>query len=565
MDPALRAATLRVLQVVMDGQLGRHLASELGSGAAAGGGGNPPAPMLLPLSHVPLVLVALVHATSTDSSRVHFSDRVKHNLRKVKALEHLVALARLRYLDLRALLLRPPEGPRQQAAEADQGAAGASPADAPPGAGKTSQKQQSHAEAAAPSPSAAGKISGRLPKAASPASVPAAGIVDVWDFLCNEDCDEDPQKASDAPRSQSQQGVASAPSSNRRPEGASATAEDLEAEACRQAAAAAAQKVDRLMCELRLCIVALENATFACVENEDEVLRLKVRPEGTVNGGGDDGASSVPFSSLLVSLLHLLTPCLDPASASPVSSSSPSPAARCLHSAVGLLMNLTHQHEQGVAAVVEAGALGVLAELLLQACCGDGGHTGARAASSSAAAADRSSCNKSTILHHLDLVTVCFGLLINITSLHPVNRELLRRVTLPAAALSRGSEERRDDGGSITMVSLLCSIFNAMAFDSEHEPQGGVASARADDHSEVTAEELQSGHQMGEAAIVQVRRNAHTSPCVAKHGLIYSVNRPTRRYCWAFWSSTRARRGTRPAGCSEAEAWTPWRRPSNDA
>ena len=75
----------RVLQLATEGQLGRQLAAELGpsSSTAATRGGRPAGVCRTPSSHLPMVLVAMVQATSTESSRIHFSDRIKHNLRKV--------------------------------------------------------------------------------------------------------------------------------------------------------------------------------------------------------------------------------------------------------------------------------------------------------------------------------------------------------------------------------------------------------------------------------------------------------------------------------------------------
>ena len=87
-DPGLRPALARVLLVVTEGQLGRHLAAELGAAAGPPGGRNSSgANLILPGSHLPLVLLAMVQATSTDSTRIHFADRIKHNLRKVRSTE----------------------------------------------------------------------------------------------------------------------------------------------------------------------------------------------------------------------------------------------------------------------------------------------------------------------------------------------------------------------------------------------------------------------------------------------------------------------------------------------
>ena len=43
------------------------------------------------------------------------------------------------------------------------------------------------------------------------------------------------------------------------------------------ATSSSGQTVDGVLCELRLCLSVLENATFTCNENEDEMLRLQVR------------------------------------------------------------------------------------------------------------------------------------------------------------------------------------------------------------------------------------------------------------------------------------------------
>jgi hypothetical protein len=102
-DPGLRPALCQALQLATEGQLGRILASELGPNGGSGGDSEARgmaaravavptsgAPRI-PRSHLPLALVALVQATSTDSSKIHFADRVKHNLRKVGAHSRLSA------------------------------------------------------------------------------------------------------------------------------------------------------------------------------------------------------------------------------------------------------------------------------------------------------------------------------------------------------------------------------------------------------------------------------------------------------------------------------------------
>ena len=207
------------------------------------------------------------------------------------------------------------------------------------------------------------------------------------------------------------------------------------------------------------------------------------------------------FVPLLLSLLRLLTPSLGqpqapllPPSSSSASPSAahppPSPSSRCLHSCIGVLMNLTHQHAEGVGAAVGAGALSALAELLARACCGDevgGGQSALQP-------------GRPAILRNLDLVTVCFGLLINLTSLYPPNRELLRQTELSG----NGSRSSGD------VVALLCRIFDVISEGVDAPAQGGgsVARSRSDADqglAEVTAEDLHEGHQDGEAAIVQVR------------------------------------------------------------
>ena len=134
---------------------------------------------------------------------------------------------------------------------------------------------------------------------------------------------------------------------------------------------------------------------------------------------------------------------------------------------------------------------------------------------------------RSEILAHLDLVTVCFGLLINLTSLHPDNRDRLRDLKgdlegelkgstiasgMNGAAGFAGAAKRgkQKDGGSFGVVGLLCSIFDVISEEVKSaEPSGADAAASSltsvsGDEGDVTADELHEGHQDGEAAIVQV-------------------------------------------------------------
>jgi hypothetical protein len=258
-------------------------------------------------------------------------------------------------------------------------------------------------------------------------------------------------------------------------------------------------------------------------------------------------------------------------------------------------MNLTHEHEQGVHAVVETGVLELLAELLRSCCCSS--SEGTVAAGSGAPAAKRLSltspetagglqgvqaaeasrllstkpvstaasppslpshrpvnrdCDpaRSVILEHLDLVTMCLGLLINLTSAHQESRALLREVKLQGISSGTSDTGIGDEGGGL--VPLLCHVVNLLASSSlpahhkesgseqkhggapqsdpsrqcqsvehlvglsaimasvEHDPDStSIPDASEDAYShkpivEVTADELSGGHEDGEAAIVQV-------------------------------------------------------------
>ena len=322
-----------------------------------------------------------------------------------------------------------------------------------------------------------------------------------------------------------------------------------------------------LLCELRLCLAVLENSTFTCVENEEELLKLQVglpeaarvfperdgahcilvqshnllgwlpRTQVPVAGGSRPEPSnsslttrstessplgpSRPFLPILVSVIRLLTPLLHPSSHSGLRQAVPpamaSAGSRLAHTCIGVLMNLTHQHKDGVAMAVEAGALPALTELLACCSCSDvaseedgGGGTPGRPLSPSDESFLRPS--RSEILQHLDLVTVCFGLLINLSSLYPSNRERLRQIALEGLARLGGGPQAANPADPCGVITLLCSIFDVIS--SADEDSEGIKKARpssphddflrCDTGLEVTADELSEGHQQGEAAIVQV-------------------------------------------------------------
>ena len=273
---------------------------------------------------------------------------------------------------------------------------------------------------------------------------------------------------------------------------------------------AATAELGRTLGVLQLTLAVLENATFTCVDSEVELLGLQLPREfrGLGGGGGgaepaaaagDAGAGEVSFVELLVGLVPLLRQhvapsvqvqlhdcaeggssivpdpgswILDPGSSVPAAagpgssriqlgtdSSGCAPHAtaawECVHLAVAVLMNVTHQHEDGISRVAEVGGLEAVGALL-RACCLPFTYqplTCQPPSAPAAVAVPRAS--RASILRHLEVASVCLGLLINLTSMSAANRETLRGLdlggeaerTLGEVGVHPGSGARVQGGG----------------------------------------------------------------------------------------------------------------------
>eukprot|EP00955_Chlamydomonas_euryale_P117412 366472-Chlamydomonas_euryale.AAC.7 len=403
-------------------------------------------------------------------AQVHFSERMKHNLRKVKALDHLAVFV-VRLHDRLAALLEPQTQQLASRQRLDEGV--------------SCIATTSHAPVAA-------CLRGAAVSAAGSVAAPA----DVWNLDCDtDDDDNDNSDGTDTAR---------APANDEPPprgDGGSRDSGD-----------AAPAALPQCLMSLRLCLSVLENVTFTCKENEREL--LNARGDGPPAAGGSSAASVRPFVPELVTLLRLLTRHLGV---------SPG-VAGCANCAAGLLMNLTHEHDEGVAAASDAGVLPAASELLWvcvtpapddEAPGSGGGPSGSgcdRSKDGRGGASVASKPTRAAMLRRLDVVTVSLGLLINMTSQAPQHREALRRVVLPARM--RSGDGHGDGGGAAVgcvpggVLSLLCGIFNAL--EEPHTQQRSLAGGRhvvhgsgSPGHLEVTADDLHAGHFEGEAAIVR--------------------------------------------------------------
>jgi len=127
--------------------------------------------------------------------------------------------------------------------------------------------------------------------------------------------------------------------------------------------------------------------------------------------------------------------------------------------ALAVLMNMTHDHLDGVRAMAEAGGFEIVAHLVVE-CCGvdcqphqprqdsqelqllqhqsqqqhhnpqQGQQQGLDREGQSCTAEANVCVRRDAVLHHLEVLSVCLGLLINMTSLSPENRERLRHMRL---------------------------------------------------------------------------------------------------------------------------------------
>ncbi|GIL87281.1 hypothetical protein Vretimale_1767 [Volvox reticuliferus] len=259
----------------------------------------------------------------------------------------------------------------------------------------------------------------------------------------------------------------------------------------------------------------------------------------------DEGA---PFAAVLVDVVRQLTGLIDDSdysdngnntggptgtgigrggvAAPPAVPVPPSAAAVC-QVAAAVLMNLTHEHPDGVKVVAAAGGLQAFGDLVWRCCRPQ--HISTPAAGESQHQAGPPLATRCTshqrlqlqvcldsIVSSIDVLSVALGLLINMTSQSAANQRALREVVLMAAApqlplpvgaaqaqscpalapqlhpvpnpqaapiLQHGRMQQEDQRGKPTadgnmppprMVPLLCAVLNAMS----HKP-GGMGEAAA--------------------------------------------------------------------------------------
>ncbi|GAX75747.1 hypothetical protein CEUSTIGMA_g3190.t1 [Chlamydomonas eustigma] len=597
LDLNLQTALERCYLLVNTGQLGRHIASALGLHEHPTGRPNQQYNSVpsrqqqrLPSTcYLVLLLLGMVQATSTDTSRVHFTERVKHNLRKVKALDQLADLAASRCELLQTEMMIAP-------AYADycitNSAFLCTTTSLEVGA-YTSLNEECDVSHTTPSNNVhnnSTEVEATLPAAphhsmAAADNPPASSC--VWDFPDDEEEEEEENPGVEANHvsgckkvgnmAHSQAGARLHGKASCADYGKQVSCSDMEvlgsdhgASCCKvqqqEQQPAVASDLERLrlaLAELQLCLAVLENATFACKENEHVLVNMKVTgtssPAASPTTGAPpqhlkifpntkqltDPSSEFPFVRVLASLLNVLPAIVVRSSREDSSTSTCGSVAslahsynqichsagQCLQSAVGLLMNLTHEHEQGVHAVVETGALELLVQLLRLSCCKSSGSIGfsndtsdnddsgvpllAEAGCSAASTLSTPppvdpdfNPDRSVILEHLDLVTMCLGLLINLTSTHQNNRTLLRNVRLhPVGSSSTG----HGDVGGGCLVPLLCQIVNMLA--SSSPPTTQDTGTTEQQHGVIPHSDYVSGHgqAVAQPAVVSRDMSMHAS------------------------------------------------------
>jgi hypothetical protein len=166
----------------------------------------------------------------------------------------------------------------------------------------------------------------------------------------------------------------------------------------------------RSLWRLHKALLLLENACFACPDNEALLLAVQVR------SGVEPLISTAGLVSWLVQQLGLLS---RQALITGIKKD-------CLRALLAVLMNLTQNNPAGCNAVVDAGALAPVAALLAQIVRGGPKIKGVVAGREELAA-------------WLDELSGCLALLINLVEHQPAWRDQLRQLQLPDTSRGSGS------------------------------------------------------------------------------------------------------------------------------
>lgn len=306
-----------------------------------------------------------------------------------------------------------------------------------------------------------------------------------------------------------------------------------------------------LLWHLHMCQSVLENATFTFQPGAERLASLRVAigsssgstgapaaagtAAGTSAAGGAGAgappASLRPFAGLVAKHVAGLTPA--------VLAGAPH-AKEAAHSALSVLMNMSHQNPKGSELIAGSGGLASAASLLHRVCCGGaaaaavgspfgmeaaaagkpssgggaaaaggrgagaggkggisnrGGAIGAVGARCSAAAANGGAASREAVLAHVDLVNVAIGVLINLVTGFPGNRAAMLAwapplagdsAAAPASASSSKAPSARTAGGAGAgsasaggLVPLLCSVITAVAAQAEAPSRAAAGSAAA--------------------------------------------------------------------------------------
>ncbi|KAK9817241.1 hypothetical protein WJX72_011651 [[Myrmecia] bisecta] len=275
-------------------------------------------------------------------------------------------------------------------------------------------------------------------------------------------------------------------------------AASLAARSPEHASTAAIRATDRDMWCLHKCLMVLDNATFACPDNERYLVSLQV--------------SVPPQHCPAEHAERAATGC----TAGPSASADPQPAQLtcglpawliqqvgwlgglqrsgrllvkdCLQAALAVLMNITHHNDAGCRAAIGAQGLQVTAQLI--------GRVGGR---SGQLLTPEKVSDRARMLEAIDIVSVALGLLINLVENNVECRAELVKVEMPEPS---GSESGSQGDGQQQngMVAFLCRLVQVMGASGKAAPVSPLFKHPSD---EVTEQQLADSEEDGTAAILE--------------------------------------------------------------